>query len=764
MLTNFVAGLLAHRRLSLLVVAVVAMATVAGAVRLTAELTGREFFAHRDDDVARLDEFTERWGDDSTLLVAVASAGDETVLTRPRMLAMAGLAAALRDIDGVSNAWSLQELPRFQKGPGGRVQLPVILGTAPSDAALLPAWQERQLTDPLLVPGALSTDGRYAALIIQLDDRLGSVNDLRGPVTAIGTALAAAEGAEQMHWELTGLPAIRVALLEVVFENQAVLVPLSMLLVICLLAFFYRRRYAVALPVIAGISSVTLLLGIMGWTGEPLGLLNQFYFTLIPVIVMVDGVHVIERFASEGRQAAGRAEIARAVVSTYASVGGACFLTSLTTAVGFMSLGLGNIAALRHFGLYAALGILLGFVLVVTLLPLTLARVSRTDIRQSPAADRLLEAIANTAVARPGRICIAAALAFLGLAALALRVEPGSSLTGDLPANASASIGGQQLDRHLSGLFQFDIVLQGDGLDTYPVLRSLDALESRWRADPAVRTVLGPGTAVRHASRWVDGGDRVPAADDDDDGYYRELLRFSELPAVLAEDGRHARIILTAPDLGTTAILELGRELVADARRELADHGIAADITGVQWNLYLGYAGIGEDLRQSILFALAAIMIVMALLFRSITVPFLTLLPNALPLLAGYAALAVVGWSLSIVPAVVLALAVGIVVDDSIHMLARTREELRQGHDLTDAVRYAILHSGRAITISTLVLVAGFAVNALSRFPINQTFALIGSVVLISALICDLFLLPALLILWHRRFGDRPLRESGSTA
>jgi predicted RND superfamily exporter protein len=110
-----------------------------------------------------------------------------------------------------------------------------------------------------------------------------------------------------------------------------------------------------------------------------------------------------------------------------------------------------------------------------------------------------------------------------------------------------------------------------------------------------------------------------------------------------------------------------------------------------------------------------------------------------------------------------LALAVGIVVDDSIHMLARTREELRAGFEFTDAVRYAILHSGRAITISTLVLVAGFAVNTFSRFPINQTFALIGSVVLVSALVCDLLLLPALLILWQRRFGD-PKKAAGSDA
>ena len=754
LLSRFIALLLANRGVSLLVFIVVALAIVAGSLRLTAELTGREFFAHREDEVARFATFVDRWGDDSNLLVAVADAGEESVLTPSRMRAMASLARAIRDIEGVNGAWSLQEFPRFQRGPDGRAGLAMVLGTAPTDASRLPAWQQTQLADPLLVPGVLSPDGRYAVLIVQLDEQLDAVDELLSPVTAINAAISEAQGVAQLHWELTGLPAIRVALLEVIFENQAMLVPLSMLLVISMLAFFYRRFYAVALPVVAGISAVILLLGIMGWTGVPVGLLNQFYFTLIPVIVMVDGVHVIERFATDARPTTSRAEIARDVISSYASVGKACFLTSLTTAVGFMSLAFGNIAALRLFGLYAALGILLGFVMVITIMPLALSRVTKPEVRATPLVDGILNSLANTAIAAPRQICAAALIILLGLVTLASRVEPGNTLTGDLPDDNSASVGGRLLDDHLSGLFQFHVVLEGKELDTFVVLQEIDELESRWRDNAMIRTVTGPGTAIRHASRWIAGADQVPEDDGVTDDYYAALLKFSELLPVMSDDGQHARVVVTAPDRGTTAMLHLGHKLVQDARRSLEDHAVTVEITGAQWNLYLGYSGIGQDLRKSILFALGAIMIVMALVFRSVTVPIVMLLPNAMPLLAGYAALAVVGWQLSIVPAVVLALAVGIVVDDSIHMLARMREELRNGRALSDAVHYAIVHSGRAITISTLVLVAGFAVNGLSRFPINQAFALIGSVVLIAALVCDLLLLPALLILWHRWHWD----------
>jgi predicted RND superfamily exporter protein len=331
---------------------------------------------------------------------------------------------------------------------------------------------------------------------------------------------------------------------------------------------------------------------------------------------------------------------------------------------------------------------------------------------------------------------------------LAARVESGSTLTGDLPTEASASIGGRLLDAHLSGQFGFAVTLEGENLATYDVLEKVNRLESKWRDMSLVRTVLGPGTAIRYANRWADDS-AIPVPDEDD--YYQSLLRFTELPRVLSEDNQRARILITVPDLGTSDIMLLGSELAADAREVLVSDAVSVNIAGVQWALYLGYAEIGADLRRSILFAFAAILLIMAFLFRSAAIPLLMLLPNLLPLLAGYAMLAVVGWKLSIVPAVVLALAVGIVVDDSIHMMVRMREELRRGVEATVAVRYAILHSGRAIMTSTAVLVAGFAVNGFSRFPINQTFALIGSVVLIAALVSDLVLLPALLILWQRR-------------
>ena len=751
MLASFITLLISNRRAAIFLFAVFVIAGISGVLHLQIELSGREFIAHRNDDIERLAAYVDEWGDDSNVLIAIADGGEEGVLTEGRMLAMARLARSIRDVEGIEGAWSLQDFPRFQKSPDGRAKLAVVLGTAPSDAALLSDWQNSQLNDPLLVPGMLSVDGRYAVLLIQMDTQLEGINALQKPVAAVKAIVSEFQGVEELRLTVTGLPAIRVALLEVVAENQFVLVPLSMLLVISLLALFYRRTYAVLLPVIAGVLSVSILLGIMGWTGEPIGLLNQFYFTIIPVIVMVDGVHVVERYAGEMQQNMGRLEAIKTVASIYANVGTACFLTSITTAIGFMSLALGNIEALHQFGIYAALGIIIGFALVVTILPLILVEVRDPRIRHSPFADALLRSLANVAVKIPGRICALSIVFFLLLAVLATRVESGSTMTGDLPVAASASVGGRLLDGHLSGQFVFAITLEGDNLATHAVLGKINRLESRWRESWAIRTVLGPGTAVRHANRWADDSGGVPVADEGIDDFYQSLLRFTELPTVLSADNQRARILITAPDLGTSQMLRHGRELVADAREILRDDSISVDITGAQWNLYLGYAEIGADLRKSILFAFAAIMLIMAVLFRSTVIPLLMLLPNLLPLLAGYAMLAVVGWKLSIVPAVVLALAVGIVVDDSIHMMVRMREELRRGRDATVAVRYAILHSGRAIMTSTLVLVAGFAVNGFSRFPINQTFALIGSVVLIAALVCDLVLLPALLILWQRR-------------
>ena len=136
------------------------------------------------------------------------------------------------------------------------------------------------------------------------------------------------------------------------------------------------------------------------------------------------------------------------------------------------------------------------------------------------------------------------------------------------------------------------------------------------------------------------------------------------------------------------------------------------------------------------------------LLFRSPRIALLSFLPNAMPLLVGYGLLGVTGWELDPAPAVVFIIALGIAVDDTIHLIVRWREELDNGRTNEEAILESVVHTGRAVTVTTIVLALGFGVNVFSSFPMMTVLAALGATVVTTALFCDLFLLPALLVLW----------------
>ena len=147
------------------------------------------------------------------------------------------------------------------------------------------------------------------------------------------------------------------------------------------------------------------------------------------------------------------------------------------------------------------------------------------------------------------------------------------------------------------------------------------------------------------------------------------------------------------------------------------------------------------------------------MLFRSVRIALLALLPNGLPLVIGYGTIGLLGWELDPLAAVILALGVGIAVDDTIHVLVRVRERLRAGDELPTAIDNALAHSGRAVLITSVVISGGLAINVFSSFPPLMMLGVLGAVVMLSALLCDVLLLPALLILFR---ADRAVGRSRS--
>ncbi|HWB79250.1 MAG TPA: MMPL family transporter, partial [Nannocystaceae bacterium] len=487
-----------------------------------------------------------------------------------------------------------------------------------------------------------------------------------------------------------------------------------------------------------------VLAGAMGWAGAPIGLLSQGYFILLPVIAVADGIHLVMRTGELGR--IDHSDRDRVIVDGCRRVGLSCFATSATTAMGFASLALSSMPMLRAFGLWAAGGVMLAWALLLFVGPLLLSCVE--DLRGHPQGVTRLDEwlVRATAIARRRPLAVViVALAIAGAASWRARDIPVDNRLSDLvDAREPAARASAVIDARLGGVLSLELELSGEpGSFAQPErMAAMDRLERWLAAQPGVRAVIGPATLLRASGAGMD----------DADALQRGLRRLEDAglrEGVLDGTDARARISVRVTDAGGLAFAALEERVLARARQV---EGLGVVSTGTTALAYHGVNRIAGELRTSLLGAFVVVTLTIAVVFRDVRLGIAAIIPNGIPLAIGWAAIAIGLGRFDPLGGIVLAVALGIAVDDTIHLVARAREASVEAPD-EDAIASAVRGTGMACTITSIVLAAGLALFLSSSFPPLRVLGGLGATVIIAALVCDLWLLPAVLRLlrWPAR-------------
>jgi predicted RND superfamily exporter protein len=790
LLAQLVAAVLRRRGLSALLLALVFATALLGILRLRIDFSSTAFYGDDSIAAARLKAFHDTWGaDDDTLLVLVHPVHPEDpagVLERERLEAIAELSAALRSVEQVRQTSSIAELtlplPELGATLGSEPRTTTFVALAQRlDLAAQPIETRRALLEQLpFVPVLLSSDGRDTVIVVELAFSSDDMARTRALVTEVEAVLDEHEDALVelgLAHEIAGVPGIRAGFFELIIRDQAVFVPLTLLLIGLALYVVFRRLHGVLIPALAAMVPTAMLVGIMGWMGEPIGLLNQAYFTLLPVIAVADAIHMIARFHEERRRpeqagpdldgldVRGLDARGHAIVRACSHVGLACLMTSLTTAAGFASLATASMPILRAFGLYAALGVALAFVVGFVLVPLLLSLVRDDRLPPPPAEIRVIDWAVAISLRRPLLVVLIA----VGLVALALiparRVEVDNTLSGLLETDHPISVASRRVDERLGGVLGLELeILAPDGVDlrTPESLQALHGFE-RWLAEqPRVRSVDGLASAVAGVGVLRGSGAEVPLAQAEIDARLELLAPHAPLDRLVRDGGQRLRIHVGMPDAGGQAFVLFAARAEAELHLRLAAWPqLEAHATGTPLMAYRGVNSITQDLRSSFAQVFVVVVAAIAISFRSLWPALVAILPNLAPLLFGYALLGLLGKVLDPLAAVILTLALGLAVDNTLHVMARTREELARHKTIDDALRDAIRHSSWAVAVTSMVIVGGLLLDLGSSFPPLQMLGLLGSLVISLALLANLTVLPASLALLRgrglssRRFGGR---------
>ncbi|MEQ9366053.1 MAG: MMPL family transporter, partial [Leptospirales bacterium] len=545
-------------------------------------------------------------------------------------------------------------------------------------------------------------------------------------------------------------------------NDMAVLTPLMYLLILVVLAILLRSFTGVAATLLVVLFSVLAAMGFAGWVGIPLTAPSALAPTIVLTMAIADSVHFLLTMLAKMRAGVAKDD---AIIESMRVNFQPIFLTSLTTAIGFLSLNFSDSPPYNDLGNIAAAGVIVAWALAVCLLPVLMSLFPvQVRIRENAEQDGALERFfANSAriLTRHSRLIAGGMILVAVLLFLAIpRVRINDQFVHFFDHSFQFRNDTDYMMENLAGMYriEFSIPSRGTrGVTDPEYLKKLESFSRYLREDSRVLYVSTFSDIMKRVNRTMHGDQsayyRIP---DNRDRAAQYLLLYElslpmglDLNNMIDIDKSSTRLYATV-NLTSGEALRLARDSESWMRENFPDYMQSIASGGMIMFSHITERNIEGMLRGTIL-AFLLITITMILALRSVKYGLISLIPNLIPagMAFGVWSLAVgeIGFSVSVVGAATL----GVIVDDTVHFLSKYVQHRRStGASAAEGVQYAFRNVGPALLITSIVLAIGFGVMSLSPFKLNMTLGVLSALTIVFALVVDLLLLPALLLFFDR--------------
>jgi uncharacterized protein len=731
------------------------------AVRVRIENALESVLPAGDPAVAFYDEVRRQFGSDDVGVVGVLA---DDVFSIPTLEKIARVTAALGKLPGVQSVISITNT----KDVAADVfNPPPLLPRMPPSPEEVAALRAKLAAVPLYRENLVAPDGRGAAINVffsPMSDAQYADLDLD---RRIGQVLAAEQGPERLYY--TSAARVKQAAVDLMRRDLVRFTPIALLVVIFSLWLSFRTKRGVLLPLTAVSIALVCTVGVLVLTGRAISLGT---FVLPPLLLVVGtsyAIHVMARYYEQSEEGTERIPV---IERAYARVWLPLSISALVTVVGFGSLMVNRIPAIWELGAFAVVGVLFVAVVCLTFLPATLAllpveRVARRARDGSPALSGMLERLARAVACSPRPIWwLAGALAVIALLGMR-RIEVDADFLTYFSPRSAVRQANEIINREVVGSNPFYVVVEGPeagSLKRWTNLWLMKDLQQYLRTLPGITSsvsivdyleLLESGLNTSASADLVvnDRGDVVPAEKPrtfwEDPASLEPVLKLvSQSPETFSgfvtRDFDKASILVRTNLSGSRAIeqtLARIREYVANrfpAELRVRLTGNLVLLTGTTSEIVAGQV-------KSLALALGVIFVVLTLMFLSVRIGFLAILPNVLPILIFFGVMGWLGIRLNLGTSLIAAIALGIAIDSTIHYMARLNLELRGETDQQAAITRALRRVGAPIIYTTVALTLGFLTFAFSSFVPIQDFGRLSSITMATALGANLVLLPALL-------------------
>jgi len=743
---------------ALLIALALSLAAGFGVARIKVDDSLSQLFRADTAEFRQYEELSRRFPSSEFDVLAVVEG--KGLLERSSMQRLRDLVTDVQLVDGAAGVLSLFSA---RQPPENGSSVPSAL--FPEELPEGEAYRElieRVRGNEIIRGKLLSEDGELALIVISLDQAVVESRGLREVVGEIRRVLDESLAGSGLIGQLSGAPVMQLEIRNAVERDRLIYNAIGFAAGCLIAALFFRRLSYMIVAAAPPLVAILWSLGLLGWLDFRLNMFLNVMTPLIMVMGFSDSMQIT--FAARDRLLAGQSK-RDALRGAVLVVGPACVVTVATAALSFVALLFSDSHLIRTFGAAGAISTIVSYLAVITLVPLLgvllLPKMTAPALPGSgsdgavDALRRFCGWIAERMVARPALYSFLGAVVVGGLALVYGNLEPRYRLADQVPDRDQAVEASGRLDAKLTGANPIHVLVElpkGQPLYDPATLAAIGAVHSIVERQAGVGNVW----SIETLRRWL-----AEKAGITDIGVLKEYVdvlpeHLTRRFIALGDDA----VVVTGriPDADASRLLPLVEQLDRALGEVRAAHpGYQISVTGLSAIAARNSASMIGQLNEGLTIEMIFVAALIGIAFRSVSVMVVSILPGVFPIVVSGAVLFALGEGLQFATIVALTVAFGLGLDATIHYLNRLRLEDNPDEDPAEGVKRATVLVGPALILTSLVLACGLAVTIFSDLPSLRLFGWLSAVTLVAALIGDLLILPATVMLL-RRFTRRARR------
>lgn len=727
---------------------------------LVIDPTMDSLFIKKSAEFAYYAQYREKYGSDQMVVIAMAT---PDLFTKDRLSKLEDLSKAVSEFPEVEHVYSLASVMDLKHKFLGVEMVPAIDSGMTGDRNLVDLKKDI-LSNELYVKNLVSEDGKHATILIYLKPELGRTGLDRDFVGKLQKTLQRYQ-APDVQFHLAGAPVEQVDFIGMINRDQFIFVPLIVLLLMLSIYMIYQSLICVFLAMASVLMTLVWTMGSIVTLGKDINLVTSLLGPVIMIVAVVNSIHFINLFVLIRRHhRRDPKNIKYAVLITMKQLAKPCFMTHVTSILGFASLLFDPVPAIQDFGLFASLGTFYSFVIHMVVIPVLLPILPIAlfqDGKGNLWIERMVVHFIELIEFRMRRLVILLTILLVLVAVYGLKsLEVDTSLVRQLKPTSTLAKATHFIDNHVTGVYTMAFIFRrkdGKPFLDHDSLQKIDNFKAEVEALPDVRKVNCITSLVKKVHLAVENKPEAYQIPEDNkriDTYLNEMLKRSPSDTLqwISHDFQELRMEARIRAVGTRDgdVLEVRiRELI----RQRLSQDFDCEITGNITLLGKMAKKLVEYQLRGFMVSFAAILVLVMVFFQSVRVGLLAAIPNLLPIILVYGMMGFFRIELSMPTAMISGIVLGLVVDQAIHFLNRFKLEFQKRRNYLLALHYTYRYVGTSLVTSNLILCIGFASSIFASFRPTVHFGLLTALTIFIALFCTLILMPVFLV-WMKPFGN----------